>query len=132
MAPKPTESKPTVEVCCGACEVALDERQDAAVEDRLPCPSCGSLRRLHKVSIQETLGLHEPVRARGKRLGKGGWIVDTRSGDDYTRALEGWGKRELTMDRENDRYRELIVLHDGTQIESTAALRDHHGPRQPN
>lgn len=81
--------------------------------------------RLHKVGLHATLTLRESLRARAKRPGKGGWLQETRSGDDYTRVLEGWGKRELTTDREHDRYRELIQLHDGTRIESVARLSDH-------
>jgi hypothetical protein len=53
-------------------------------------------------------------------------MVDIRTGDDYTRMLEGWGRRELTKDRRGDHYRELIELHDGTRIESVARLADHH------
>jgi hypothetical protein len=58
--------------------------------------------------------------------GRGGWIVRLRAGDDYVRQLEGWGKRELLLDREHDRYREVIELPDGSFIESDAALSDHH------
>lgn len=62
----------------------------------------------------------------GSPGGKGGWILDTTGGDDYTRILEAWGKRELTKDSEKDLYREVIDLWDGTRIESTARLSDHH------
>lgn len=121
----PEEQPTTIEVCCGDCQRVLDERPDLAVEKRQPCPGCGSVKRLHKVGLYSTLTFHESLRARTKRPGKGGWIQDTRTGDDYTRMLEGWGKRELTTDREKDRYREFIELHDGTRIESVARLSDH-------
>ncbi len=52
--------------------------------------------------------------------------METSEGDDYTRDLEAWGTRQLTMDREKDRYCEIIELWDGTRIESTARLTDHH------
>jgi hypothetical protein len=58
--------------------------------------------------------------------GKGGWIVKTRAGDDYTRDLAAWGSRGLTLDRVNDSYSEVIELWDGTRIESNARLSDHH------
>lgn len=61
-----------------------------------------------------------------KRSGKGGWALDTTGGDDYTRDLEAWGQRALTKDSENGLYREVIELWDGTRIESTARLSDHH------
>jgi hypothetical protein len=52
-------------------------------------------------------------------------MVDTRSGDDYTRDLAAWGKRELLTDRPQNQYREVIELYDGTRLESTAQLTDH-------
>lgn len=81
----PTEERTTVEVCCGACQRSLDERSDLPAEQRQPCPSCGSMTRLHKVGLHATLTLRESLRARAKRPGKGGWLQETRSGDDYTR-----------------------------------------------
>ena len=119
------EVPPTMEVCCGACGRPLDEGPGLSPEERRPCPDCQSLRRLAKVGITATVTTHASVRARSKRSGKGGWLTDTRAGDDYVRILEGWGSRELTTDREHNRYRELIVLPDGTRIESTALLSDH-------
>jgi len=124
-APLPVSEEATTEVCCGECGATLGEPSGLPAEERKPCPNCGSLRRLVKVGINETVGLHESIRVRSKRPGKGGWLRDMRSGDDYTRSLEGWGKRELTTDREHDQYREVIELHDGTRIESVAKLGDH-------
>ena len=122
--PKP-ESEPTVEVCCASCDRTLDEPQSLPADERKPCPACGSLGRLIKVGISDTLTMHASVRVRSKSPGKGGWLVDQRSGADYTRLLEGWGSRELTTDRPGNRYREVIELHDGTRIESEALLTDH-------
>jgi hypothetical protein len=79
-----------------------------------------------RVTAADTVTVHEGFGVRAKRPGKGGWLKDVRSGDNYTRALEAWGERTLELDRENDRYRELIKLYDGTEIESSARLSDHH------
>ncbi len=78
------------------------------------------------IQLSATLTFHEKIRAKVQRSGKGGWILDTTSGDDYTFDLEAWGKRELTKDAEKDLYREGIELWDRTRIESTARLSDHH------
>lgn len=121
--PPPTPT--TIEVFCGACGVAVAERSDLPADQRQPCPACGSLERSIHVGINETLSLHESVRVTSRRPGRAGWLVDYRTGDDYTRLLEGWGRRDLRIDRDNDQYRERIELHDGTTIESTAHLRDH-------
>ncbi|WP_441247802.1 hypothetical protein [Kitasatospora sp. McL0602] len=40
-------------------------------------------------------------------------MLDSRSRDDCTRDLEAWGRGELTTDREQDLYQEVIELYDG-------------------
>lgn len=121
----PKEQPTTVQLCCGACQRQLDERPDLPAGERAPCPACGSTQRVVKVALFSTLSLHDSIRARSRSPGKGGWRLETKTGDDYTRMLDGWGHRELTTDRDGDGYRELIELHDGTTIESTARLSDH-------
>jgi phage FluMu protein Com len=121
----PKQEPTTIEVRCGACGGLLAEAPCLAIEQRQPCPECGSLQRRVAVGIHEQLPLHDSLRARSRRPGKSGWLVDTEAGDDYTKLLEGWGSREVIYDREQDRYRELIKLHDGTRIESVARLSDH-------
>jgi hypothetical protein len=69
--------------------------------------------------------IHESLRIRTKQPGKGGWMVDSQTRDDYTRDLEAWGRRELTKDRTQDVYSEVIELYDGVRLESTARLADH-------
>jgi len=113
-------------VRCDSCERVLEERSDAALGERRPCPHCGSSVRRIEVQVFEALTVHEKVGVKVKRSGKGGWILNTTSGDEYTNDLEAWGKRALTTDRERNVYREVIELWDGTRIESTARLSDHH------
>lgn len=122
----PAATPPRVEVQCGACRRILDEPPSLAEHERLPCPECGSLTRLHKVMIFETAVAHESLRLRSKRSGKGGWMTDIRTGDDYTRDLDAWGTRTLERDRAGNSYREVITLYDGTCVESSAQLTDHH------
>lgn len=104
---------------CAACGSAYI---DASIES---CPHCDAVDKVIGLEVTDTAGVRENVRLRTKRSGKGGWLKDLKSGDDYTRALGTWGKRELETDREHKQYRELITLHDGTTIESTAALGNH-------
>jgi hypothetical protein len=77
-------------------------------------------------SVTDHATVHESLRVRLKAAGKGGWRLDARSGDDYTRDLDAWGRLDRTQDRSADLYREAIELYDGTRITSTARLRDHH------
>lgn len=121
--PKPP-SGPTVH--CSQCDRALDESVSAEASARAPCPYCASTVRTIRVTLTDTVTVHESLRVRAARPGKGGWLKDVRSGDDYTRTLGAWGERTLELDREHNHYRELIKLYDGTVIESSARLSDHH------
>jgi hypothetical protein len=118
-------STPQATVECGQCHQLLAEPSDLPVENRQPCPDCRSLSRHMNITLSDTVIVHECLRVRTKQAGKGGWRVDTRTGDDYTHDLAAWGKREFTTDRDADRYREAIELYDGTRIVSTARLSDH-------
>jgi hypothetical protein len=121
------DAPPLMSVQCGQCQRLLREPAGLTEEDRQPCPACGSVTRHVNVMVSDTATAHESLRIRSKQAGKGGWRVDTLTGDDYTRDLKAWGKRELTMNRDVDLYREVIEIHDGTRITSTARLRDHQG-----
>lgn len=127
---RPKKPAATVEgipniVRCGGCLTVLDERSDVPSEDRLPCSRCGSINRNVDIRVRETVEIHESVQVRQMASGKGGWIVNTSAGDNYTADLAAWGKRALTLDREGDLYLERIELWDGTRIESKARLSDH-------
>ncbi len=95
-APPPAETPTSTHVACGQCQRPIDEPPDLPGDDRRPCPACGSLIRHFSVSISETLELHDSLRARVKRAGNGGWVLDTRGGDDFSHDLAAWGERELT------------------------------------
>jgi predicted RNA-binding Zn-ribbon protein involved in translation (DUF1610 family) len=122
--PLDPESPAAPVVHCAQCDRALQEPISTEESTREPCPQCGSTARI--VRVTDTATVHEGFRVRSKRPGKGGWLKDIKSGDDYTRDLAAWGERTLERDREHDQYRELIKLYDGTEIESSARLRDHH------
>ncbi len=123
--PEP-DAPPVATPQCGQCRRVLVEPTDLADEDCPPCPDCGSSSRHLHLAISERATVHEVVRVRRKALGWGGWRVDVRTGDDYTRDLAAWGKLERTKDRDGNLYREVIDLYDGTCITSTGRLSDHH------
>ncbi|WP_157985260.1 hypothetical protein [Lentzea terrae] len=105
-------------VRCGECGQALTDASP-------PCPVCGSLDK--SIADGDTVTAHERVCVRSKYPGKGGWIIEVKAGDEFTRDLNAWSRRELTIDRAQDRYREVVELYDGSRLESTAKLRDHRG-----
>ena len=45
------------EVNCANCGAVLDEAQDLRSEDRLPCPSCGSVTRLVHVTTRSVMSI---------------------------------------------------------------------------
>lgn len=92
----------------------------------VPDPPASAGPRVLYRTAEDHVEVHESVRARTQRAGKGGWMVDTVGGDSYTRDLEAWGKVGRTKDRENNRYHERIEVWDGTTIEVVSRLRDHH------
>lgn len=128
---QPTPPQPangsSVTVHCGDCQIPLDEPSDLPVVERQPCPICRSLKRQHRAALNDTLGVHGQLGGTVKRAGVSKFAQRFKTGDNFTRATQTWGTRTLHLDRENDTYREEIVLHDGTRVESRARLRDHRG-----
>jgi hypothetical protein len=133
--PEPIEEPPSSpRVHCRQCDQPSDEAVgDVRDEGLHPCPYCGSLKRHVRVSAADFAFSHESARVRSKQPEKGGWLKDVSSGDSYTRDLDAWGHRTLEKDYDNNQYRELIELYDGSRLESTAMLDNHHDlPRAPS
>lgn len=53
------------------------------------------------------------------------WLVKGTGGSDSAEDLDATAKRQLSTDREQNLYREVLDLDDGTHIEITARLTDH-------
>jgi hypothetical protein len=51
------EHQSAVQVACGECCLPLDERSDLPIEDRQPCPRCGSVGRFFDAQLQDEIGL---------------------------------------------------------------------------
>lgn len=126
--PEPIEephSPPRVH--CRQCDQPLDEAVEGVRDESVhSCPHCGSRKRHVRVSAADLAFSHESVRVRSRRPERGGWLKDVSSGDSYTRDLDAWGSRKLEIDYDNNQFRELIELYDGSRLESTAMLDNHH------
>jgi hypothetical protein len=101
---------------CAACGAAIDEPPSTLPADRTPCPSCGSLARTFNVEIQETLTLREKIGLKHKRPGHKKPIYESVSGDDLHRATGQWNKLTREIDRENNRYREVVVNPETNEV----------------
>lgn len=75
----------------------------------MPCPKCGSRRRVIEVYVTESLILREKWAMKQERPGRKKPISESVMGDDLHRQSGQWNKLERTIDRENDRYTELIT-----------------------
>lgn len=96
-------------VACGNCGRALDETPDNDPAQRVACPTCGSLSRHISVELEGSLTLHGSIGVNLKRGGKGKAVLKLKSGDDFTVSTGRWAKLDRIVDREADRYYELVV-----------------------
>jgi hypothetical protein len=104
-------------VKCGKCGEELSERTNVSLENRIPCPQCGSFSRSFFVTINETLHLRDKLEMKGKKGGKGKPFIKTISGDDLYRKTGEWNFIARTIDYENNLYSETITDPDtGTII----------------
>jgi hypothetical protein len=96
-------------VKCGKCGQELSEPTIVSLENRVPCPYCGSLSRAYFASVHETMTAREKIGMKGKRGGKGKPFIETTSGDDLHKTTGKWNRLERVIDRENNLYSEKII-----------------------
>jgi hypothetical protein len=94
---------------CGACGAAIDEPAGTSLADRTPCPACGSLARNFSAHVHETLTVREKIGLKHKRPGNKKPIYESVSGDDLHRVTGQWNKLTREINREHNRYKEVIV-----------------------
>lgn len=116
-------------VQCGQCKTPLNEPSDLPTEERPPCPECGSLSRHKLGTINSSIPFHSKVGYKAKRRGKGKPFIEGVAGDDLHRATGKWNRLERMIDRENDRYKEVIIdLETGRVVRHVEEpLSDHQG-----
>jgi hypothetical protein len=120
---------------CGGCGHVLDESPSTPIEERDPCPECGSLGRKRLVEGSDTITLHESVALKVRHEGQHNPFREGKYGDSLHRDSGRWNRRDMTVDREDDGYTERVV--DGetgeTFHELAAPLSEHrgHGSAKP-
>src|SRR5262245_17457228 len=102
------ESNPPA-VKCGKCLAVLIDAPDIPVEQRTPCPNCGSTVRVFEAEITETAITRESLGMKARHGASGRPFYEGKSGADLHRATGQWMERDLVIDRENDRYVERVV-----------------------
>ena len=66
------------------------------------------------------------MRRKLRRPGIVRWLVKGTGSEDAPEDVDATAKRELTTDTEQNIYREVLQLDDGTRLEITASLTDHN------
>ena len=113
---------------CGAITPAVDPVGVCA------CPDCGSsaIKLFHYLVATDTvriaesikLAVKDPARSSGEKMRR-----YTKAGDDYWRSGQKWVRRELSIDRDNNRYLEKVIDPESGAIihECDESLMDHRG-----
>ncbi len=118
-------------VKCNTCGSLLDELPNIPLEERLPCPSCGSKSRLYEKELNAEVKVRSSLKLKA-RHGQPGEVkpfLELQTGDSLFKETGEWNKREKIEDRENDRYVEHIVDPRTGEIlhHCEESLRDHQG-----
>jgi hypothetical protein len=122
------DETPIETVRCSGCGRPVEE--PARVEDREPCPTCGSLARTFSLMVGDTLQAHTSIslKARHGQPGEVKPYQEQTSGDDYHRDSGEWRRVHRVIDRENDRYFERITDAAGNVVrEVEHPLSEHQG-----
>jgi len=95
------------EVCCGGCNILLEEKFGLPLEERKPCQKCGSTKRLLSVNVSVTAVARTGVAFKHRdRAGK--TLAEGKSGDEFYRKKGEWRKIERTIDHAKNWYKKTI------------------------
>ncbi|HJW85459.1 MAG TPA: hypothetical protein VJ440_02365 [Candidatus Brocadiaceae bacterium] len=116
-------------VFCAKCGLAIDEDPGLPVEERKPCPSCGSTARNIHVTINETVTMREKLGLKGRHPGGKKPFIEQVSGDDLHRKSGKWMIHSRVIDRDNDSYHEVVMdpTNDKIVHECKEPLSQHRG-----
>jgi hypothetical protein len=121
----------TVEaILCGGCSAQLkDALPSAAVEARIPCPSCGSTTRIYHAFIVESIKARDGLGMKAKRPGEKRPYVESKNVPHYSHSRAKLVHREQLLDRDNDRYFERVTDYETGAIihECDEPLSQHIG-----
>ncbi len=116
-------------VKCRDCNATLEEPFDLPSESRGPCLECGSIARRFEVTVSETATFHEQIGIKARHGTSGKPFLESKFGDSLHRKTNEWVSREMTVDRENDRYKELVTHPETGEVihYCEEPLSDHRG-----
>ena len=96
-------------VVCGNCKTEYEDEPGVPIEARKPCSSCGSTFRLSFVSTGGEITPRSKLNYKGRRCGKNKPFIWGRVGADLFRKIKKWMHLERVFNRENDKYKEIVI-----------------------
>jgi hypothetical protein len=100
---------------CADCGALIAAEADA-LDMRRPCDVCGSTKRVHSVSIMETLVVRDGYRLKAKRPGQKKPYLEELSRPDYSHSRGKHVHRQRVIDRDNDQYFEKITDYENGEV----------------
>jgi hypothetical protein len=101
-----------------------------------PCSVCGSTRRIHNISITETLVIRDEYRQKAKHPGQKKPYIEDISGSDYSRDRGKHVHLQRIIDRDNDYYFEKITDYETGEVihhcEEPLSQHQGHGDAKRN
>jgi hypothetical protein len=98
-------------VKCADCGAILNEPDNTPIDERIPCPACGSKSRaFEELDLPLDIGWYPLVigkvwnKSKSKKP-----LRKFKSGDDFTHNTGKWSDLKRTIDHEKDEYEELIT-----------------------
>lgn len=114
---------------CADCTVPLNTYEDT-LENRAPCPKCGSTRRGHDLTAHlEGSGARIGIGFKAKRPGQKKPHVELKIGPSQSHKLDKPVEHERLIDRANDRYFEKVTNYETGELihHADEPLSEHHG-----
>jgi hypothetical protein len=111
--------------CCSGCGFELPPED---INERKPCPKCGSLARDLSILVQDELKVREAITYKMKAMGEKKPSIEGKFGASLNRDTGEYYNIEQLVDRKNDRYVKRITTEGGTVLRNDdGKLSEHQG-----
>lgn len=78
------------------------------MEQRRPCPVCGSLARDYAITLSDSITAHSQVALKAKTPGEKRPFIEQKVGDSYSVSRGRWMRLRQLIDRRHNRYAKKV------------------------